>query len=81
MSGKGNEATGERRHGLVKRCGNGGMVRRVREQRRGKAETVETGGSSVHGAGGLALKPSVDDVRRRHENATRAAASQISKHV
>ena len=81
MAGKGDEAAGARGDGPVKRRSNGGMVRRVLEQRRDKAEAVKAGDSGAHGGRSIVLEPSVDDVRRRHENATRAAASQISKHV
>lgn len=81
MAGKGDEAAGARGDGPVKRRGNGGMVRRVREQRRGKTEIVKAGGGGVHGGRSLAMEPSVDDVRRHHEDATRAGASQVIERV
>ena len=81
MAGKGNEAAGERGHGLIKRCGNGGMVRFAREQRRSKTEFVKAGGGGVHGGCSFLLETSVDNVRRRHEDAAGTAAPQAGKHV
>ncbi len=81
MTGKDDEVVGARGDGLVKRCGNGDMVRCVREQGRSKTETVEAESGGVHGGRSLAMEPSVDDVRRHHEDATRAGASQVIERV
>lgn len=80
MAGEGNAAAGERGHGLVKRCGNGGVVHFAREQGRSKTETVEAESGGADRRCGLALELSVDDVRRHHEDAARASA-QVGKHI
>lgn len=81
MAGEGNAAAGERGHGLIKRCGNGGVVRFAREQGRDKTEFVKAGGGGVHGGRSFLLETSVDNVRRCHEDAAGTAAPQTGKHV
>lgn len=81
MTGKDDEVVGARGDGLVKRCGNGDMVRCVREQGRSKTEFVKAGGGGVHGGRSFLLETSVDNVRRRHEDAAGTAAPQTGKHV
>ena len=81
MARERDDATGPFRQRLVEGGGCRGEVPFAREQRRRNPKLLEAGGRGTDCRRGCALEPSVDDVRRHHEDAAGTAAPQAGKHV